>query len=145
MLNLFRQLLKMFWRFYEAVDYNQITVEFQAYLMCNSEQLNLSKFEYSEGLDVENFWISISKSSNLNLVKSAYFMINLMLILNSNIYVERSFSKVNIIKNKMRNSLDVSTVSSIMKIKSFYEKFLTELFEPTEDHYLCYKHWIKDC
>ena len=67
-----------------------------------------------------------------------------MLIPHSNVYGERSFSKVNIIKNEMRNSLDISTVSSIMKIKFFYENF-DELFEPTEDHYLCYKHWIEDC
>ena len=59
------------------------------------------------------------------------------------VYVERVFSKVNFIKTDLRNLLDVSTVSSIIKMKIFYENE-DKLFEPTLDHYMCYKHWIKD-
>ena len=78
-----------------------------------------------------------------NLTKLSRFAINLLLIPHSNVYVERVFSKVNLIKTDLRNLLDVSTVSSIIKIKTFYENE-DKLFEPTSDHYMCYKHWIKD-
>ena len=31
-----------------------------------------------------------------------------------------------------------------MKIKSFYQNEGDDyMFEPTEDHFICYKHWIK--
>ena len=39
--------------------------------------------------------------------------------------------------------IGISTVSSIIKIKTFYENE-EKLFEPTSDHYICYQHWIKD-
>ena len=39
--------------------------------------------------------------------------------------------------------IGISTVSSIIKIKTFYENE-EKLFEPTSDHYTYYKHWIKD-
>ena len=68
-----------------------------------------------------------------------------MIIPHSNVYVERSFSHVNLIKTDLRNLLDITTVSSIMKIKSFYQNEGDDyMFEPTEDHFICYKHWIKE-
>ena len=38
-----------------------------------------------------------------------------------------------IIKNPIRNTLDVDTVSSLLQIKSYYNE--EEQFEPDEDHY----------
>ena len=69
-------------------------------------------------------------------------MINLMLIPHSNCFVERIFSQVSIIKNEIRNQLDVATVASLIKIKSFYID-QKELFEPTKDHYDLYHNYIK--
>ena len=47
-------------------------------------------------------------------------------------------SLVNSIKNENKQE-----ISNISKIKTFYENE-DKLFEPTSDHYICYKHWIKD-
>lgn len=55
----------------------------------------------------------------------ARFMINLMLIPHSNMFVERIFSQVNLIKTDTRASLEVDTVSSILKVKSYYLGSLT--------------------
>ena len=68
-----------------------------------------------------------------------------MIIPHSNIYVERGFSHVNLIKTDLRNLLNITIVSSIMKIESFYQnKGDDYLFEPTEDHFISYNYWIKD-
>ena len=70
-------------------------------------------------------------------------MINLTLIPHSNCFVERMFSHVSNIKTEIRNGLDVATVSSLLKIKSFYLND-ENLFEPTEDHYSLYRNYIKE-
>ena len=75
-------------------------------------------------------------------IKLALFMINLILVPHSNCFVERMFSHVSQIKNDIRNNLDVATVSSILKIKSFYLND-KKSFESTEDHLTLSKSFIK--
>ena len=86
---------------------------------------------------VEEFWINLLNSKNLNFKVLAQFMINIMLIPNSNTYVERMFNHVNVIKDEMRNLLEVATIWSLLKVKSYYlnEDDDNRLFEPIEDHY----------
>ena len=48
---------------------------------------------------------------------------------------------MSIIKNEKRNLLEVSTVSSILKVKSFYETYNNDedfVFEPQEKDYAFY-------
>ena len=78
-----------------------------------------------------------------------------MLIPHSNMYVENMFSHVNTIKTPLRNSLNVSTVASLFKDKSYYlnnENYFAEkdellerhiLFEQEAKHYRFYKLCIK--
>jgi len=51
----------------------------------------------------------------------ARFFINLMTIPHSNSFVEQQFSQVGIIKTDIRNQLEVATVSSLIKVKSYYK------------------------
>ena len=54
------------------------------------------------------------------------------------------FSHVKNIKTDKRNLLDITTISAIMKIKSYYsdqEDILS--FEPNEEHHEAYIHFIK--
>ena len=59
-------------------------------------------------------------------------MINLTLIPHFNTFIERMFSHFNAIKDE-RNLLDVATVSSLIKVKS-YQLNDKQLFEPIEEH-----------
>ena len=72
----------------------------------------------------------------------ANFFCKLMLIPHSNMFVESMFSHINNIKNEKRNLLDITTMSSIMKIKSYYDDN-DEVFEPNEEHYESYRIFIK--
>ena len=69
-------------------------------------------------------------------------MVNICLIPHANTYIERMFSYVNAIKDETRNSLDVATVSSLIKVKSYHLND-TNIFEPTEEYYHLYKQYIK--
>jgi len=61
----------------------------------------------------------------------ASFFINLMPIPQSNCYIERQLSQISLNKSEKRNLLDVATVSSILKVRSFYE----DRFEMILHHY----------
>ena len=69
----------------------------------------------------------------------ANFILSLMTIQHSNCFIERIFSQVNPIKNYQRNLLNVSSVDSILKIKSYYSEDTKSdsklLFEPQEKDY----------
>ena len=95
----------------------------------------------NDSLDAEAYWIEFLKLKDLKYEKLARFFINLLLIRHSNSNIERAFSAIRIIKTEKRNSLDVATVSSIMQVKSFYDN--NSKFEPDEDHYFRYKHFVK--
>ena len=70
-----------------------------------------------------------------------------MTIRHSNCFVERVFSQVNLIKTSQRNCLDVSTVGSLLKVKTYYSKYEDDkserLFEPEEKDYYYYKINVK--
>ena len=96
----------------------------------------------NDNFDAEGYWIEFLKVKDTKYEKLIRFFINLMLIRHSNANVERAFSSIKIIKNALRNSLEVATVSSIMQVKTFYVN--DSNFEPDEDHYFRYKHFIKN-
>lgn len=63
-----------------------------------------------------------------------------MTISHSSSYIEQQFSQVGLIKTNQHNLLEVTTVSSILKVKSFYE-YINEknsYFEPQEKDYYFY-------
>ena len=61
------------------------------------------------------------------------FLINLTSIPQSNCYIKRQFSQVSLIRTEKRNLLAFATVSSILKVRSFYEdKIENQPFEPQE-------------
>ena len=97
---------------------------------------------HSNGIfNVEDYWISLYKTS-VSYKKLAKFFINLMLIPNSNAYTERVFSMVKHTKTDLRNLLEVTTVSTMMQIKTYYEE--NEILQVDEDNMFCYNHAIKD-
>ena len=57
-------------------------------------------------------------------------------------YVERMFSQVNLIKTKGRSNLEVESVASLLKIKSYYIND-EGLFEPEDIHYEPYEKFVK--
>ncbi len=62
------------------------------------------------------------------------------MIQHSNTYIERQFSQVKLIKNDKRNLLEVTTVSSILKIKTYYDELneKNRYYEPQENDYKLY-------
>jgi len=69
-------------------------------------------------------------------------MANICMIPHSNCYVERMFSIVGVNKDKLRNQLEVSTVSTLLKIKSYYQE--DEQLIVTQEHIELYRKEIKD-
>ena len=72
----------------------------------------------NDRIKVEAYWIDVFKNEK-EYLELAKFFLNLMTIHHSNCFVERMFSQVNLIKTSQRNLFDVSSVSSILKIKSY--------------------------
>ena len=124
-------------------DYSSLIDQYTNFTKASNENLQMNKYDSKliDFLKVEDFWVDILKTRK-DFDKLSKFMINLMLIPHSNCFVERMFSHVSIIKNEIRNQLDVATVASLIKIKSFYID-QKELFEPTKDHYDLYHNYIK--
>ena len=60
-----------------------------------------------------------------------------MTVLHINMFVERMFSTVNLIKTKTRSCLEVDSVSSFLKIKSYLNS-PENLFEPEDIHFTLY-------
>ena len=141
MMNLVHFLLKKFWRCYNPEDYNKLLEEYKTMMKLTNEELGLqNQIELHEvkDFDSEKFWIEKLKMKSIS--NLAQFARNILIIPYSNVFIERIFSQINLIKTDLRNQLDVKTVSSIMKIKSFYQNETKDfLFEPNEDHY---KHRI---
>ena len=137
------RVLKNFRRCYPFEEYASLIEQYTNFTKISNENLNMAQYEVSKSdfLQVELFWKDILKNKK-EFEKLSKLMINLMLIPHSNAFVERMFSHVKIIKNEIRNTLDVATVSSLIKIKSFYLDS-EELFEPNEDHYNLYHNFIK--
>ena len=128
-----RCLLRKLWRCYDSLNYEKFIVEYRNFDKLTDEELELSLEDQRETeLDIERFWIGKLKKPKFSTL--AEIFLNTIIIMHSNVYAERSFSHVNLI----------TIVSSIMKIKSFYQNEGDDYtFEPTEDHFICYKHWIK--
>ena len=107
--------------------------------------MDITKYEKDGEIIIEDFLIDLlnNKASKFKVFKLlAGFMINLSLIPHSNTFVERMFNHVNLIKDEIRNLLDVATVSSLVKVKSYHLDDI-ELFEPTEEYYHLHKQYIK--
>ena len=134
-------LLKRFVRCYNFADYSSLIDQYMNFTKASNENLQMNKYDSKliDFLKVEDFWVDILKTRK-DFDKLSKFMINLMLIPHSNCFIERMFSHVSIIKNGIRNQLDVATVASLIKIKSFYID-QKELFEPTKDHYDLYHNY----
>ena len=151
---LFREkLLKVFVSCYDRTfllnEYAKILSQFTTFSEKKDEDLKtkLNAYQLSnDRINVEAYWIAVYKSEKEYLELSKFFL-NLMTIQHSNCFVERMFSQVNLIKTSQRNLLDVSSVSSILKVKSFYSDYTrpdSELvYEPQEKDYYHYKTNIK--
>ena len=68
-------------------------------------------------------------------------MINIMIIPSANAYVEKIFTMVNVTKSDSRSLLDITTVNSTIQVEAYYD--LDPKFEPTKEHYFCYRTNIK--
>jgi len=73
--------------------------------------------------------------------KLARFMVNLCMISHSNSFVERLFSIVNANQTKPRNSFEVTTMSVLMQVKSYYED--EEILNINEKHFDLYRFHVK--
>ena len=69
-------------------------------------------------------------------------MSSLCTIPHFNCFVERMFSIVSANKDKSWNLLEVSTVSTLLKVKSYYSE--DEVLEVTKEHLEIYRTTIKD-
>jgi len=142
---MFREyLLKKFTRCYNFSDYDLILTQYQDFLDLEALPLNIEDYQTansSSRYHIESFWIDMYKvEEEKNPFKQlASFFINLMLIPQSNCYIERQFSQVSLIKSERRNLLDVATVSSILKVRAFYEDQIeNQSFGPQEKDYYYY-------
>jgi hypothetical protein len=93
--------------------------------------------------NIEQFWLDMYKEKNPTFEKwqnLSSFMVNILLIPHSNADCERVFSQIKLTKTSQRNLLDITTVSYLMQVKTYYDDF--QDFEPNNDHYFCYRHAI---
>ena len=74
----------------------------------------------------------------------AQFLLNVLSIPQSDSYVEQQFSQVNILKLEKRNLLEVSTVSPLLQVKSYYSEFNDKdrYFEPSKKDFYFYNNNI---
>ena len=130
--------------FIQAEDHG-LPVNFDLYI---SKKINCFKDE--------KFWLerNIQENWRLKIILNFFYKIDVNSISHSNMYVESIFSYVNNIKTSVRNSLDVNTFSSLLKVKSYlnHENYFADkdelletnvLFELEEDHRKFYKCYIK--
>ena len=145
LINFREVLLKSFMNFYDPQNLNKLKEEFDLYLIMKDEEfpLKFSNYITNRKFDLENFFIDILKSQENPFPILSEFFINFMVIPNSTCFVERLFSQVTHIKNEYRASLEVDTVSKLLKIKSFYGDSM-ENFQPEERHFIIYEQKIKD-
>ena len=94
-------------RCYLFNNYQTLVKQFIAITTTKSEDLNMPKYENNGVFDIEEFWIDLISDTKNDFKVLASFMINLMLILNSNCFVASMLSHVSQMKNDIRNSLGV--------------------------------------
>ena len=131
---------------YEYENHKEVLKQFEDFANLTPSELpvSLENYRTSNSLsryDIESFWIDMYKIENEKYPFKllSFFFINLMTIPHSNCYVERQFSQVSLIKNEKRNLLEVTTMSSILKVKSYYEDTNEDVgFEPQEKDYYFY-------
>ena len=124
---LFRDyLLKKFVTCYEFKDYNDIYEEYVEFMETADIDLPVKIENYispkSGNIKVEEFWLERNIQENWKWKKLSKFFTNLLLIPASNMFVESMFSYINLIKSPTRNLLQVGSVASILKTKSYYLK-----------------------
>jgi len=140
------QLLKTFVTCYDPVNFKQLGEDFREFKTFNFEEvgINLKNFIVEGHFDCEKFWIFLYSSTETYQFKLlARFFINLLTIPHANMFVERMFNQVNLIKTKTKSLLEVSSVSAILQIKSYFPND-EELFEPEEIHYSLYEQFVKN-
>lgn len=86
-----------------------------------NEWSTLHRIEWSQLSSMEQFWAEVSSYENAlgekqfcNISKLALSMLSLPI---SNATVERAFSIVNIIKDKLRNKISTNTADAILGIR----------------------------
>jgi len=154
---LFRdELLKKYILCYGFSNYEAVLKEYQEFVECDSIDLPVKFEDYINAetgtFQAEDFWLQRNVQENWKYKLLANFFTNLLLIPHSNMFIESMFSHVSSIKTAKRSLLEVGSVSTIMKVKSYYfesEKLSNDdtklpLFEPEEEHYSLYKLNIKD-
>ena len=125
-------------------EFEELKDKYSKLVEMEDSDLPLSPAEHMDSdrvFNVEDYWINLYKKSG-PYKKLAKFFINMMLIPHSNSFTERVFSIVKHTKTDLRNLLDVSTVSAIVQIKTYYSE--DEMLEIDEDHFFCYRHSIKE-
>jgi hypothetical protein len=77
--------------------------------------------QWSNNCNTESFWVEVAKNTTAegeqrygNISKLA---LNLLCLPFSNAQVERAFSIMNIVKDKLRNKMSVSTLDAIMRVR----------------------------
>lgn len=128
-----KSLLKFKIRFpFVEIDWQKLDNEWREHAF-----LDHNKFELFDTLDVETYWSKVFQIQNCTgelLFPNLCIVIKLLLILPfSNASVERVFSKLNITKTNLRNSLSSDTIASIMFAKEGIERNEGLNFEPSEN------------
>lgn len=96
----------------------------------------LHRIEWQHVEDPESFWIEVAENKNAldesrfsHIAKLALALLTLPF---SNAAVERAFSLANIIKDKLRNRLAVSSADAIMRVRFYLMNSSCVHFEPSE-------------
>ena len=122
---MFREkLLKKFILCYGFENYEETLKEYQEFIQCEDFDLPVNFGGYISQetgyFKIENFWIDRNNQTEWKYKLLSKFFTNLMVISHSNMYVESMFSHIGNIKAPLRNKLEVGSVESIMKVKSYY-------------------------
>lgn len=102
---------------------NPDTVEVQ---YRNFLQFNFDEEGIEIGQNVDEFWTyvaNVSRNEEFIFKDLAYYVFAVFSIPCSNAFVERVFSQLNYVKNRLRNQMNIDTVDSILFLKSHLQAF----------------------
>lgn len=88
----------------------------------DSQWRNLTIVKWQETKSTEKFWVEVSNYKDAAGVNSfqdiCHMALSVLSLPHSNAEVERLFSQINIVKNKLRNRLTSKTVSAVLAVRS---------------------------
>lgn len=109
-------------------------------------RLQLQNYGFKGNIDINDFWEKVSCIKNgldeYSFEDLSNFVFNLMTLPHSSAAAERKFSDLSLIKNKLRNKLEVKTINNLMLAKELLPKINKEFNEKERSGKKIQAHYV---